>query len=63
MTWAFIPTMCCVPTSGQPGNVKKLKEDQAVKLGDALNRVLVLIVTKEFTRLQNMNNLPHLPDG
>ena len=46
--------------SGLTGTVKKLNEDQAVKLGDALNRVLIPIVTKEFTRLQNMNNLPHL---
>ncbi|WP_095052716.1 hypothetical protein [Pseudomonas sp. Irchel s3b2] len=46
--------------SGLTGTVKKLKEDQVVKLGDALNRVLVPLVTKEFTRLQNMNILPHL---
>lgn len=46
--------------SGLTGTVKKLNEDQAVKLGDALNRVLIPIVTKEFTRLQNMAELPHL---
>lgn len=46
--------------SGLTGTVKKLNEDQAVKLGDALNRVLIPIVTKEFARLQNMNALPHL---
>lgn len=46
--------------SGLTGTVKKLNEDQAVRLRDALNRVLIPIVTKEFTRLQNMNNLPHL---
>jgi hypothetical protein len=50
--------VCCA--SGQTGTVKKLNEDQAVRLRDALNRVLIPIVTKEFTRLQNMNNLPHL---
>lgn len=50
--------VCCA--SGQTGTVKKLNEDQAVRLRDALNRVLIPIVTNEFTRLQNMNNLPHL---
>lgn len=50
--------VCCA--SGQTGTVKKLNEDQAMRLHDALNRVLIPIVTKEFTRLQNMNNLPHL---
>lgn len=50
--------VCCA--SGQTGTVKKLNEDQAVRLRDALNRVLIPIVTKEFTRLQNLNNLPHL---
>jgi hypothetical protein len=50
--------VCCA--SGLTGAVKKLTEDQAVRLRDALNRVLIPIVTKEFTRLQNMNNLPHL---
>jgi hypothetical protein len=50
--------VCCA--SGVTGTVKKLTEDQAVRLGDALNRVLVPIVTKEFTRLQNMSDLPHL---
>ena len=46
--------------SSVTGTVKKLSEDQAVKLRDALNRVLIPIVTKEFTRLQNMSELPHL---
>jgi hypothetical protein len=46
--------------SSVTGTVKKLSEDQAVKLRDALNRVLIPIVTKEFTRLQNMSDLPHL---
>ena len=50
--------VCC--TSGQTGTVKKLNEDQALRLRDALNRVLIPIVTKEFTRLQNMSDLPHL---
>ncbi|WP_434654085.1 hypothetical protein J3P96_26100 [Pseudomonas sp. R3-56] len=50
--------VCCA--SGQTGTVKKLNEDQATRLRDALNRVLIPIVTKEFTRLQNMNSLPHL---
>lgn len=51
-------SVCCA--SGQTGTVKKLNEDQAVRLCDALNRVLIPIVTKEFTRIQNMSNLPHL---
>ena len=46
--------------SAMTGTVKKLNEDQAVRLRDALNRVLIPIVTKEFTHLQNMNDLPHL---
>lgn len=46
--------------SGLTGTVKKLTEDQAVRLRDALNRVLIPIVTKEFTRLQKLNDLPHL---
>lgn len=50
--------VCCA--SGQTGTVRKLNEDQAARLRDALNRVLIPIVTKEFTRLQNMSNLPHL---
>lgn len=50
--------VCCA--SSVTGAVKKLTEDQAVRLRDALNRVLIPIVSKEFTRLQNMNNLPHL---
>jgi len=50
--------VCCA--SGQTGTVKKLNEDQAVRLRDALNRVLIPLVTKEFTRLQNMSNLHHL---
>ncbi|WP_460115761.1 hypothetical protein [Pseudomonas sp. H2_D02] len=51
-------SVCCA--SGQTGTVKKLNEDQAVRLRDALNRVLIPIVTKEFTRIQNMSGLPHL---
>lgn len=50
--------VCCA--SGQTGTVKKLNKDQATRLRDALNRVLIPIVTKEFTRLENMINLPHL---
>ena len=50
--------VCCA--SGLTGAVKKLTEDQAVRLRDALNRVLIPAVTKEFTRLQNMDNLPLL---
>jgi hypothetical protein len=46
--------------SALTGTVKKLNEDQAAKLRDALNRVLIPIVTKEFTRLQNISDLPHL---
>lgn len=46
--------------SSMTGTVKKLSEVQAVKLRDALDRVLTPIVTKEFTRLQNMSDLPHL---
>ena len=46
--------------SAVTGTVKKLTEDQAMKLRDALDRVLIPIVTKEFTRLQNMSDLPHL---
>lgn len=50
--------VCCA--SGLTGAVKRLSEDQAVKLRDALDRVLIPIVTKEFTRLQAMEMLPHL---
>ena len=50
--------VCCA--SGLTGSVKRLSEDQAVKLRDALERLLIPIVTKEFTRLQNMAELPHL---
>jgi hypothetical protein len=50
--------VCCA--SGQTGTVKKLTEDQAAGLRDALNRVLIPIVTKEFERLQKMDALPHL---
>lgn len=50
--------VCCA--SGLTGTVKKLTEDQAMRLRDALDRVLVPIVTNEFTRLQNANKLPHL---
>ncbi|VVQ30702.1 hypothetical protein [Pseudomonas fluorescens] len=46
--------------SALTGTVKKLNEDQAAKLRDALNRVLIPIVTNEFTRLQKMSDLPHL---
>lgn len=50
--------VCCA--SGITGAVKKLTEDQADRLRDALNRVLIPMVTKEFTRLRNMSELPHL---
>lgn len=46
--------------SALTGTVKKLNEDQAVRLRDALNRVLIPFVTTEFTRLQNKHNLVHL---
>ncbi|MHC8330223.1 hypothetical protein [Pseudomonas sp. LB1P83] len=55
-----IPPDNVLCASGLTGTVKKLNEDQAAKLRDALNRVLIPIVTKEFTRLQNMSDLPHL---
>lgn len=50
--------VCCA--SSVTGTVKKLSEDQAVKLRDALDRILVPVVTNEFTRLQKMSELPHL---
>ncbi|CAI8913367.1 hypothetical protein [Pseudomonas serbica] len=50
--------VCCA--SGLTGSVKRLSRPQAVKLHNALERLLNPIVTKEFTRLQNMANLPHL---
>lgn len=46
--------------SGLTGTVKRLNEDQALKLHDALNRLLIPIVAKEFTRLQSASELPHL---
>lgn len=50
--------VCCA--SGLTGSVKRLSEGQAVKLHDALARLLIPIVTKEFARLQNIAELPHL---
>lgn len=50
--------VCCA--SGLTGSVKRLTEDQAVRLRDALDRLLIPIVTNEFNRLKNMGDLPHL---
>lgn len=50
--------VCCA--SGFTGAVKRLSENQAVKLRDALERLLIPIVTNEFTRIQKMGELPHL---
>ncbi|MFJ2287980.1 hypothetical protein ACIOUF_16720 [Pseudomonas iridis] len=46
--------------SSVTGSVKKLTEEQATKLRDALERLLIPVVKNEFTRLQNLNELPHL---
>jgi hypothetical protein len=50
--------VCCA--SGLTGSVKRLTHDQAVRLRDALDRLLIPIVTNEFNRLKNMGDLPHL---
>ena len=50
--------VCCA--SGLTGSVKRLTEDQAGRLRDALDRLLTPIVTNEFNRLKKMGDLPHL---
>ncbi|MEG8232741.1 hypothetical protein [Pseudomonas orientalis] len=55
-----IPPDNVLCASGVTGTVKKLDEHQAADLRSALERVLIPIVTKEFMRLQNMQNLLHL---
>lgn len=46
--------------SSVTGSVKKLTQEQATKLRDALERLLIPVVKNEFTRLQKLNDLPHL---
>lgn len=55
-----IPPANVLCASSVTGAVKKLTEDQAMKLRDALERLLLPVVTNEFTRLQKMSELPHL---
>lgn len=50
--------VCCA--SGLTGAVKRLSSQQASKLRAALERLLIPIVTNEFTRLEKLANLPHL---
>ncbi|MGJ3440661.1 hypothetical protein AAZU54_11715 [Pseudomonas sp. Je.1.5.c] len=46
--------------SGRTGTVKRLDEGQAMQLREALVRLLTPVVAKEFQRLKNEANLPHL---
>lgn len=55
-----IPPANVLCASSVTGSVKKLTEDQALKLRDALERLLIPVVKNEFTRLQKLNELPHL---
>lgn len=50
--------VCCA--SGLTGSVKRLTEEQTVRLRDAMDRLLIPIVTNEFNRLKKMSDLPHL---
>ena len=50
--------VCCA--SGRTGAVKRLNEGQAMKLRDALDRLLTPVVANEFQRLEKLGNLPHL---
>ncbi|MGH2432585.1 MAG: hypothetical protein ACOKSU_13560 [Pseudomonas sp.] len=44
--------VCCA--SGCTGSVKRLSEEQALKLRDALERVLLPMVSNEFDRLKKV---------
>lgn len=44
--------VCCA--SARTGSVKRLTEDQAKKLRDALHRILLPVVKREHQRLQNV---------
>lgn len=50
--------ICCA--SGLTGAIKRLSQDQAKGLHSALDRVLIPMVTDEFTRLKKIGDLPHL---
>lgn len=50
--------VCCA--SARTGSVKRLTEDQARKLKEALDHILLPVVAKEFERLTNLGTLPHM---
>lgn len=46
--------------SARTGTVKRLTEDQAVRFKDRLEHILIPVVAKEFERLKNLGDLPHM---
>lgn len=44
--------------SGRTGSVKRLAEEEAIRLRDALHRLLVPIVSNEFNRLKSLGEIP-----